>query len=326
VEPSARSDRRPMRLWPVRPEEPLSLGSAEGANVCLVAFPPLAVHLSVLHRWRSEPWSSTLSHYAVGCLADACRCAGRARWGHIGGHARQAAPLACGLADLTQEAMSETPFPTAQPPAREKTRVPPPHVDSRWKGRPEGPPPEGAAPPGSLRCNNLRRSGFRALRTAATVRSGPLTVSWVALPGQPQPVMAFAIPKRVGNAVVRNRLRRQLREAARRFLDLPEGAYLVRAQPLAAALDFQALLAHLGWAATGATRLGAGEKAPKAATPTSRDGATLAATPSRPRRRAEVALDKGPHGTPSQRPTQGPASRQGTRAVAVEASTARCGP
>ena len=74
--------------------------------------------------------------------------------------------------------------------------------------------------------------------------------------------MAFSIPKRVGKAVVRNRLRRQLREAARRYINLQAGAYLVRAQPQAAGLDFPALLAHLESAATAATRSRTGERSP----------------------------------------------------------------
>jgi ribonuclease P protein component len=49
----------------------------------------------------------------------------------------------------------------------------------------------------------------------------------------------------VGNAVVRNRLRRRLREAARSLEVLPAGLYLVRAKPAAAALSFQEISDHL---------------------------------------------------------------------------------
>jgi ribonuclease P protein component len=49
----------------------------------------------------------------------------------------------------------------------------------------------------------------------------------------------------VGNAVARNRLRRRLREAARRLEVLPAGLYLVRASPAAAALTFQEISDHL---------------------------------------------------------------------------------
>jgi ribonuclease P protein component len=56
---------------------------------------------------------------------------------------------------------------------------------------------------------------------------------------------AYAISKRVGKAVVRNRLRRRLREALRR-LPLAEGFdVVIIARPEAAAASFQALTAEL---------------------------------------------------------------------------------
>lgn len=63
--------------------------------------------------------------------------------------------------------------------------------------------------------------------------------------------MAFAIGKRVGNAVARNRVRRRLRELALRRMDLPSGMYLVRVGPSAANLDFETLGKHLVRAAKG---------------------------------------------------------------------------
>jgi len=80
-------------------------------------------------------------------------------------------------------------------------------------------------------------------------------VSWLPAVTPHPPVLAFAISKKVGSAVVRNRLRRRLKEAARRDLHLPSGVYLVRAAPAAAALDFPALSQHLGQAIRGLARL-----------------------------------------------------------------------
>jgi ribonuclease P protein component len=141
--------------------------------------------------------------------------------------------------------MSETSLSTPQPPSRKAARVPSPNGDEGRAGGAEGAPPEGPAPPGSLTWRTRGRSAFEGLRRASTVRSGPFTVSWVpAVPGQP-PALAFAIGKRVGNAVVRNRLRRRLREAARHLVTLPPGTYLIRARPSAVALSFQEISAHL---------------------------------------------------------------------------------
>ncbi len=56
---------------------------------------------------------------------------------------------------------------------------------------------------------------------------------------------AYAVPKRVGNAVVRNRVRRRLREVLR-LATLSEGYDLViSVRPAAATADFQTLKAEL---------------------------------------------------------------------------------
>ena len=62
------------------------------------------------------------------------------------------------------------------------------------------------------------------------------------------PSVAFAISRKVGPAVVRNRLRRRLRDeldGLARAQRLPTGAYLVALTPAAAALDGPALRGHL---------------------------------------------------------------------------------
>jgi ribonuclease P protein component len=61
----------------------------------------------------------------------------------------------------------------------------------------------------------------------------------------------------VGNAVVRNRVRRRLREAAR-HVELPAGSYLVRVNPAAATLSFQELSTHLSRAVRAVTAAGQG--------------------------------------------------------------------
>jgi ribonuclease P protein component len=62
------------------------------------------------------------------------------------------------------------------------------------------------------------------------------------------PAVAFAIGRRVGPAVVRNRLRRRIRHelgTLARAGRMPTGCYLVGLQPEAAALDPAALRSHL---------------------------------------------------------------------------------
>ncbi|HVM07656.1 MAG TPA: ribonuclease P protein component [Acidimicrobiales bacterium] len=88
------------------------------------------------------------------------------------------------------------------------------------------------------------RSTFAALRRSRTrSRSGPLTV--IALPAsEGAPSVAFAIGRDAGGAVVRNRLRRVLRDECRR-LDLQPGAYLVRVAAGARELPGQDLRHHL---------------------------------------------------------------------------------
>lgn len=75
-------------------------------------------------------------------------------------------------------------------------------------------------------------SGFD--RSAARSSSGPITVVRNSRADDHTVRVAFAIPRRVGPAVVRNRVRRQLRAVLDRLRDeraLPDGAYLVVVRP-----------------------------------------------------------------------------------------------
>lgn len=111
------------------------------------------------------------------------------------------------------------------------------------------------------------RRTFEALRrTRARGRSGPLTVAFVAQTTWSGREVAYAINRQVGNAVTRNRLRRQLRSIlAGQAPTLPAGAYLVRTGPDAPQLAFDELKVAMSQALGQATRRATDRSTPVAA-------------------------------------------------------------
>ena len=104
------------------------------------------------------------------------------------------------------------------------------------------------------------RATFLAFRRARRrVRRGPITITFVpAAPADPRVRVAYAVGRKVGGAVVRNRLRRRLRAVvAERGPALPPGAYLVGATAEAAPLSFgelQAIMSEVLQAVSEAAR------------------------------------------------------------------------
>jgi ribonuclease P protein component len=138
--------------------------------------------------------------------------------------------------------MSEKDLPTEQPPAGQETRVPTPHVDPCRPGHHQVEAAQGSAPPVGLIWRVDRRDIFEALRHGRRRREGPITVSWI--PGDPAepPRVAYTIGRRVGSAVVRNRVRRRLRMLIREAAPmLRPGAYLIGVGPAAALLSHEEL-------------------------------------------------------------------------------------
>ena len=84
------------------------------------------------------------------------------------------------------------------------------------------------------------RTTFEALRRSSRrVRSGPITISFVRDEPGTTPRVAYAIGRRVGGAVHRNRLRRRLRAIVSELgPDLQPGAYLIATAPVAAGLSY----------------------------------------------------------------------------------------
>ncbi len=95
---------------------------------------------------------------------------------------------------------------------------------------------------------------FRALRRSGTRgRSGPVAVIALVDPESGTGARAaFAVGKRVGSAVVRNRVRRRLRTILGE-LDLVPGAYLVIAGPETASIVYADLQHHVSRAVAVAT-------------------------------------------------------------------------
>jgi ribonuclease P protein component len=81
-----------------------------------------------------------------------------------------------------------------------------------------------------------------------------VSVTYAAVGEEAHPRVAYAVGKRVGKAVVRNRLRRQLRAAVDSVPDLDNGAYLVAADPSATRLSYEDLRTTVATAMTAASQ------------------------------------------------------------------------
>jgi ribonuclease P protein component len=109
--------------------------------------------------------------------------------------------------------------------AEAEARLPCPDVDARRPADPEAPPRQGAQAPVGVavqRRNRLSRSrDFDAVyRHGRSVSTRFLTLYWFKREEEPgEPRLGLAVPRAAGNAVVRNRIKRQLREIWRAKLD-----------------------------------------------------------------------------------------------------------
>ena len=151
--------------------------------------------------------------------------------------------------------MDETDLPTQRPQARQDPWIPQADVDQGRSSGDPGSPCEGAAAPVGVipaRNGQLTRAGigrvrsdrtFEVLRrTSCRGRHGPVSVSFAARPEWSHSEVGYAVNRKVGGAVVRNRLRRRMRAILAEWVtDLPAGAYMVRSGPDGAALDFDEL-------------------------------------------------------------------------------------
>lgn len=127
--------------------------------------------------------------------------------------------------------MREADLPAEQPEAQEEARFPVPDAHPGGSCRPEDPSPARARPAVGLIWRVRGHAAFRDLSRAPVRRHGALSVRLATGDPDAPPQVAYAIPRAVGGAVERNRLRRRLRAAVRELEPelLPGGAYLVGA-------------------------------------------------------------------------------------------------
>jgi ribonuclease P protein component len=157
---------------------------------------------------------------------------------------------------VAEEAQGEAHIPAQQASAVDTSRLPSPHEDARRSGDRPHPAAEGPRSALGLIGRIGDRATFDALRREGRrARRGPMTVAYLPAPGDVR--VAFAIGRKVGPAVVRNRLRRRLR-AAMRDLDrsrggLAAGAYLISLRPEAARRSYRDLHRDLDHALSAVT-------------------------------------------------------------------------
>ena len=128
--------------------------------------------------------------------------------------------------------MREADLPTQQPEAQEEARIPRPDAHPRRARRAQVPTVAGSLAPVGLIHRVRSRVTFARLARARPVRRGAVWIRRVeSITGPPQ--VAYAIGRPVGNAVMRNRLRRRLREVVARHADQlhPGSAYLIGVRP-----------------------------------------------------------------------------------------------
>lgn len=141
--------------------------------------------------------------------------------------------LAC---ELVEEAPGEANVPAEQPAASASTWLSSADVHASREKDPERAPAQGPGQAFGLIWRIRDRRTFEELRRRGRrARQGPLTV--VFLPDSPTtnvgpPRVSYAIGKKLGGAVVRNRLKRRLRAVVNDVsrsdeLPMPSGAYLM---------------------------------------------------------------------------------------------------
>jgi ribonuclease P protein component len=152
------------------------------------------------------------------------------------------------LGPFFEEIMGEANLSAQEAQEDAHTRVSGPDVDTGWSSGAQGPAAQGPPQAERLIWKIRDRATFDALTSSRRRRRGPISMTF--LPGDPAlpPRVAYAVGKRVGPAVVRNRVRRRLRAAtmAHRAELQPGAAYLFGAGAPASSASFAEIDAAMG--------------------------------------------------------------------------------
>ncbi len=206
-------------MWSVEPADRRKAGIARGG--CRREFAPSSLDGSVR---PPSSRSRTLTTSVPATSPSMCTGRGQPRRGGMG----------------------EAHLSTEQSPSGQEARLPPADEHAGRARRPEGPPSQGPSPAVGLITPLRGRGDFDRLRAEGRrwSASGVWCVHRAGSPGDPTRI-AFAIGRKVGNAVTRNRLRRRLREILRSHA-LPVGDYLIGVRPEASQMSFVQLQQHVG--------------------------------------------------------------------------------
>jgi ribonuclease P protein component len=139
--------------------------------------------------------------------------------------------------------MREEDLSAQQPEAQKEARFPASDAQSRGSRGRGASASQGTQRPVGLIWRVRDRASFRALAASRRHRRGVLTMTRVgSCPGDP-PRVAFTIGRPVGNAVVRNRVRRRLRALSHAHAAdfAPGHTYLIGAAPAAATATYHEL-------------------------------------------------------------------------------------
>jgi ribonuclease P protein component len=144
--------------------------------------------------------------------------------------------------------MGEANLPAQKAQAHADPRVSGTDVDPGGPGGHQGPSPEGPAQADRLTWRVRDRSTFSALAIAPRRRRGPVSLAFLAGDHDIPPRVAYAVGRKVGGAVTRNRVRRRLKASvAHHRPHLQPGAvYLFGAGRDAATVSFAELEAAVG--------------------------------------------------------------------------------